>query len=286
MKKLVLFSVLFGVTSVGVKAQDDMYFVPKKAKAVTMPVEERMPVVYSSGQLRDVDEYNRRGEFRSDYQVLGVDSLPIDTFEFEPGGYADTLFVDGGGGYGYEDDYAYSRRMSRFDDFYGYVPGYYGWYGPYWYGRPYWHSYYGWYDPWYDPWYYGWYGAWGYGWHYPVYWHTSYYRPYRGLTGTTNHGRPTRGANAGAGRDFTGYRGTNNRANTTNRRDVTRENNYNNNNNFRGNRDVNYGNMNTPSQPSYNNGGSFGGNRGGGFSGGGSFGGSRGGGGGSFGGRR
>lgn len=262
-----------------ISAQDDMYFVPKKNSKDVKP----LPPVEYSGSARDIDEYNRHGGFNSRYYNIGGDSISGDVISFEPGAYSDSSFVAGrASSYDAGDDYAYSRRMSRFDDFYWYDPWYYGWYDPYWYGAPYRHLYYGWYDPWYDPWYYGWYRPWAYyGWYYPGYWHGSYYRPYRGITGTSNHGRVNYGQAGNTNRNFRGYRGTNNRANDNNRYNNTDRNNYN--NNFRGNRNNSFSRPDVQTRPSYNSGGNFGGSRGGGFNGGGSSGGSRGG---SFGGRR
>lgn len=287
-------------TPYGVHAQDDMYFIPKKTDKAKTSVER--PTEYEGEHnYMDVDEYNRRPSYGSSYYELGSDSTANDIIAFEPSEGRDSLnFYEGDGGG--DDDYTYSRRMSRFDDFYWYDPWYSSWsYGPYWYGRPYWSGYYGWYDPWYDPWY-GWYRPWGYGWgHYyyrPV---VSYYRPYYGVTGTSNHGRVTYGRH-GSSNKFSGYRGnrpssgtvrngrfSGSRSRVTN--NFNRSNNrFNNNNNrFNGNRRNDYNRFETQSRPSFNtNSGAFGGSRGGSFGGGsrggGSFGGSRGGG--SFGGRR
>ncbi len=280
----------------GVHAQDDMYFIPKKTEKTKIAV-ERQSDYGVEHNYRDVDEYNRRPSYGSSYYELGSDSTANDIISFEPSAYRDSLESYGAEGGG-DDDYTYSRRMNRFDDFYWYDPWYSSWsYGPYWYGRPYWAGYYGWYDPW-----YGWYRPWGYGWgHYyyrPV---VSYYRPYYGITGTSNHGRVTYGRHGGSS-NFSGYRG--NRPSSGNARNgrfsgsrnrttnsLNRDNNrFNNGNNrFNGNRRNDYDGFEMQSRPSFNtNRGSFGGNRGGSFSGGsrggGSFGGSRGGG--SFGGRR
>lgn len=285
MKKIFFITLVLGMISSVSFAQDDMYFVPKKSSKETK--KEFTPVTHS-GSMRDVDEYNRRGGFKSTYSALDNDSTSNDVIHFETGTYADSLSIgEYAGQYETEDDYAYCRRMSRFDDFYWYDPWYCGWYGSYWYGSPYWHAHYGWYDPWFDPWYYGWYRPWGYyGWYYPGYWHGAYYRPYRGITGTSNHGRVNYGYAGNAGGNFRGYRGTNNRTGNNNRYDNSDRNNNYNNSNFRGNRSNSYSRPDTQTKPSYSTGSSFGGNRGGGFSGGGSFGGSRGGGGGSFRGRR
>lgn len=297
MKKFIFVLIFLGTVSIGVQAQDDMYFTPKKS---SKDVKETAPVIYDDNP-RDVDEYNRRGQFRSNYYSLDNDSAAADTFVMLP----DSSAVDEDGMYyAPEDDYTYSRRMSRFDDFYWYDPWYYGWYGPYWYGSPYWYSHYGWgwYDPWYDPWYYGYYRPWGYygwgGWHH-VGWEYAYHRPYSGMTGTRNHGLVSYGNGRGyVGRSYRGSRGDNNsnvysggsyRGNRSNvsRYNSTRSNNNNTNSNYRSSRSNGY-NQSSSSRQSYGSGSSsFGGGHSGGFHGGGSFGGGRsGGGGGHFGGRR
>lgn len=199
MKRLLILTVLMSSLTLGVSAQDDLYFTPSKSdkgsKAETVRPDDAP--AYYSGSSRDVDEYNRRGKLHSYYQKIGSDSLGNDIIAFHPGSgvYPDTLVTDTvypGSSVYYDDDYddyAYSRRMGRFD-------GFYGWYNPYFYGYwggPYWSSY--WYDPWYygsywgwggyygwyDPWYYGW--GWsypGWGWGRPAYgWH--------GHTGTRGH---------------------------------------------------------------------------------------------------
>ena len=188
-KKLFLLFVLAGAMPLSMMAQDDdLYFTPSKKAAKTSSSVENKPAYYA-GSNRDVDEYNRRGKFRSTYQKIGVDSLGNDIIEFQAGTgiypdstYVDTMWVSPKQKYQDDEDYAYSRRMSRWD-------GYYGWYDPWFYGHwgyrpwgywgwydPWYYSYYGWYDPWYYgyygyPWYYGWgpydpwyYGYYGYGW--------------------------------------------------------------------------------------------------------------------------
>ena len=223
MKKLILLLVLCGAMPLTMMAQDDdLYFTPKKsAKA------ERAEVVYDNrpayyvGSNRPVDEYNRRGRYRSSYQTISADSVASDVISFEAGAgvypdsaYIDTTFVfseytgnDFAGGYDDSDDYRCTRSMSRWD---GYcAPWHYGWHSPFWYSR------YGWYDPWYydwcyDPWYYGWYDPWyagGYwGWHRWHGWYGGWYDPWFGhypgwggvavrpnrpggsISGTSNHG--------------------------------------------------------------------------------------------------
>lgn len=290
MKKNILALFLLGLISSGAYAQDDMYFMPKKTEKV---VKEVAPVEPYYENRMDVDDYNRRGFFGNQGYALSSDTTANDVINFSTSDSLDAAGYAGVGdeydeGYNPEDDYVYSRRMSRFDDFYWYDPWYYGWYGPYWYGSPYWYAYSGWYSPWYDPWYYGWYRPWGYGWYYSWYRPVSYYRPYRGITGTSNHGRVSYGYTGSANKNFRGYRGTTNRLNNNRSYNNNRYNNSNKDyNRFNGNRRNNFENRNKMSRPSYNNNSSFGGIRGGGSFGGGSFGGSRGGGGGGhFGGRR
>ena len=208
MKRVVLLSVLFGAMPLLSMAQDDLYFTPSKAeqtKYLKDRVEEDRPVYYS-GIGKSNDEYNRRGQYS--YKKVGVDSL------------------------GNNDDFAYSRRMSRFDGYWG------GYYDPWFAGRssiyvgwgfgsPF---YGGWYDTWNDSWYYsyyggypyysyyggypyysyyggypyygyagyGWYNPWrgyyGYGWGYPYYGYRGAYVTYRnGHTGTANHWGTTAG---------------------------------------------------------------------------------------------
>ena len=262
------------LATVATQAQDDMYFVPSgdtpKMPQATDP--EPPTATYYSGSDRDVDEYNRRGSY---YQP--IDSLGNDIIDFDGalGAYPDSTA-----------DYACTRMMSRFDD--------YAWRDPYWAGYI---------DGrlddwlWYDPWPYGWYFGspwyysawyyprWHYWWphyHYGAYWPTvSYYRPYRGYTGTPHRGhaigtRPS-GRPGGRGDSFRNNRrgGTSNSGslrNTTTRRGST----------FRNNTPT------TTRRPSISSGNSFGGVRSGGSFGGGNRGGSFGGGsrGGGFRGRR
>lgn len=282
MKKIVFVTAFVCLLPHDIIAQDDMYFTPKKADK-TETVQEQ-PKMYT-GSFRNVDEYNRHGRFAGVSQEVDLDTLYSDVVFFD----ADTSTVAGdtilvgdvtdAADYAYDpsEDYEYSRRLSRYDDYYWHDPWYYGWYGygPYWYGSPYWYAGW-WYDPWYDPWFNGWHRPWG--WYYSWYWPVSYHRPYYGVTGTSNHGRPYRHGSVGSG-NFKGYRGTNNRV-SSNRNNYDRDNNRTNySNRFRGNRQNNFNRNNYQSRPSYNN--SFGGSRSGGsFRGGGSFGGSRGGGGG------
>lgn len=284
MRKFIFVSLLFGMMSVCAVAQDDMYFTPTKKDKKEVRKIQPAPI---QGCNRDIDEYNRHGQFRSQYNVIGNDSTGNDIIDFVAGMPSDSTFYNGEEGYEPEDDYAYSRHMSRFDDFYWYSPWYYSsWYGSpyYWYGSPYWYARYGWgwYDPWYSPWYYSsWYYPYGWGWgggwyphaHYPV-----AARPAGRYTGTNNHGFGGMSNRRFAQRNNT-ERGSYNTRSLNNRsrygNETYRYSNRNNQNTY---------NQNNSSRPSFNNSGSFGGSRG--SFGGGSFGGSRGGGGGHFGGRR
>lgn len=202
--KFLLMSVLVCGMPLTMAAQDDdLYFTPKKSVGSEMPSSYDRPAYYC-GSSRDVDEYNRRGKLKSYYQKIGTDSLGNDIIEFHAGdgkyGVADTdstITIYPGSERYYDDadpDFAYSRRMGRFDGFYGYYDPYY--YGSYW-GTPYWRGYYGWYDPWYGPYYYSsWYDPWYYGYHgwgYPYYgwaggWGAPYWHySYNGPSGTRNH---------------------------------------------------------------------------------------------------
>lgn len=269
MNRLSIIFLLSLIGTCGLSAQDDMYFVPSEEPAELMPEPHEMPsAVYYCGSERDVDEYNRRGSY-----VQEIDSTGNDIIEFDGGVgvYPDST-----------EDYACTRKMSRFDD--------YSWWDPYWAGytdgR---YDYWRWSDPWYygmwyayDPWWHGgwYYSRWYYGWypHYHHYWPVvSYYRPYRGITGTRNHGSVSRGGRFGSRTGFSSAR--NYRTETSSRANTNRR--------FR--RNQNSTRVNTqPQRPSFNSGGSLRGTRSGGsFSSprsGGSFGGARSGG--RFGGRR
>lgn len=200
MNKLFLTLVLLSMPSFTMMAQDDdLYFVPKKVVETNHSIADRTgKPTYYIGSNRNIDEYNHRGKFRNRYGRIESDSLSDDIIDYDSGRaiYSDAI-------YNYEDDYAYCRRMSRFDDYYGwYDPWFYGhWgYGAYWSTRwgwynPWYYRYYGyagWADPWFDPWYYGYYGyRWRYPYHYDWGWSYPYYyggyTVYRGITGTRNH---------------------------------------------------------------------------------------------------
>ena len=160
MKKFILISVLVGVMPLSLMAQDDdMYFVPKKTKIVTV-----------TPQNTDSKANN--------YWYRGM--------------RPDTLYVDSASAQKIINqiaEYQYTRSMSRWDGFYNpWFYDYYGW-GPYYWRSRYWYAggyygrfydpfyYTGWYDPWINPMYNGWYGPWMYdGWYDP--WYGSYYGYY------------------------------------------------------------------------------------------------------------
>ena len=315
MKKLLMLLVLASAMPLASMAQDDdVYFTPSKAPKEVKKAEKP---TYYSGSNRDVDEYNRRGQLNSWYQKIGSDSLGNDiiTFQGGPGVYPDSVYGDtayvypGSARFSNDDDYTYTRRMSRWD----------GYYDPWFYSNYYYGPWrYGWYDPWYDPWYYGytgWYDPWyygyggWYGWGYPYYgwynwgWPGGRYVYNGGHTGTANHwGNGTRGfsrdgyvpvhGGRSANGDFWGYRGGNSNStpSSQHRGNGTRAWSNNSDSRFGGARTRSENANNFPSsnmsRGSFGGGsGSFGGGSFGGASrGGGSFGGSRGGG--SFGGRR
>lgn len=179
MKKLILLSIMAMSMPLQLMAQDDMYFVPTRELAEQTAREYGLPrETYYHGSTRSIDDYNRHGSY---YEV--IDSLASDTIDFTGmlGVYPDSLYDEA-------DDYVYTRRMSRFDDYQwsdsywaGYAAGRYsrfGWYSPWyydsWYYSPW--SYSSWYGGWYDPWYYGgWYRPYGYYGYYGYYGHPHYY---------------------------------------------------------------------------------------------------------------
>ena len=328
MKKIVLLAVLVAAMPLTTMAQDDdLYFNPKqeakkeaalreqraKAYARVRAVRDSLYAIYWSGSPRSVDEYNRNGRILSHYQGITTDSLGNDiiSFRLEKGVKPDSIYDDEAFAQKFinqDEDFEYTRDLSRWDgyynpwfyDYYGVGPyywrsGYWGWRNPWRYGY-----YAGWYDPWfdpfYDPWYYGyagWYGGWyspwcGWGGYYnPWYWggpmigHVHYSGNPKGYAGNRSWNGPGNNSGRYNGRRDDNSYGNRNFGNRSNRDynnsfgNSNRSNNSNSNFSGFGNRNGNFG------------GGSFGGSHSGGSFGGGSFGGgSRSGGGGSFGGRR
>jgi hypothetical protein len=196
MKKFILISVLVGVMPLSLMAQDDdMYFVPKKTKIVTVTPQNTDSKAnnYWSGSNRSVDEYNRFGKYLGGgIQEIKRDSNIVSIVTFDRGMRPDTLYVDSASAQKIINqiaEYQYTRSMSRWDGFYNpWFYDYYGW-GPYYWRSRYWYAggyygrfydpfyYTGWYDPWINPMYNGWYGPWMYeGWYDP--WYGSYYGYY------------------------------------------------------------------------------------------------------------
>lgn len=178
MKKVFLFGVLSALPLLMSAQDDDMYFVPTKENVAKEAKTYGLPKnTYYSGSDRTVDDYNRRAWS----SAVPIDSAGNDIIDFSAvrGAYPDSLYQEQT-----DNDYRYTRQMSRFDDYSpssAYWEGYQAgrWSSPWYYSR-----WYGWYDPWYygDPWYYSsWYGPswyWG-GWYGGYYagWY-DYYRPW------------------------------------------------------------------------------------------------------------
>ena len=172
MKKLILLTAVAALPLTMMAQDDDMYFVPTKENVAKEAKTYGMPKnVYYSGSDRSVDEYNRR--MRS--KVEPIDSAGNDIIDFSAvrGVYPDSTLA-------YENDYKYTKRLSRFEGYTSTSDAYWeGYRDGRWSSPWYYSSYYIWYDPWYwnDPWYYGYYGYYG-GWYSPWYYGV-YYRPYR-----------------------------------------------------------------------------------------------------------
>lgn len=217
---------------------DDMYFVSSKKKtsktsntnvvsskiAKQAEIDSYSDVDYHTGQLRDVDDYNRRGNAVNGQVIARLvnDTLYITSLDStdqqqtyvygnEEGGssnyYEDENY--------YDDDYYYASRLGKYHSVHFVDP----WY---------WDYCYGWYDPWYDPWY-GWYAPyfrhgyyswydWGWGWHhyptwgiswsYPVYYHGPVYH-----SGNITY-RPANVTYRDGGRRMGGYVSRGNRTST------------------------------------------------------------------------
>ena len=159
MKKWILIT-LVTLLPLSLMAQDDdMYFVPTKKNVAQEKQSWGMPKdTYYSGSNRSVDEYNQRA-------MYSADSIGNDIIDFSAvrGVYPDSAYR----GASASNDYQYTKRLSRFDDYSpseiyweGYRDG--RWSSPWYYS-----AYYPWYDVWYDPWYSPWYDwryhYWGWG---------------------------------------------------------------------------------------------------------------------------
>ena len=223
MKAKILFMTLMaGMPLAGFAQVDDMYFVPqkeepKKTSTVVVTYEdthhptaadEHVPETveeahYATGEVRDVDEYNRRGRW------TGEDGLPDDSLA-----YADSTEVEAEGE-GSGDEYACSKRILRFcaptvgvavssplywDLCYGpnsiywdvYDDGIYAYAFPSSWSTFYWGPYFSWSWGWGWPYYHwGWGGPWYAGWYDPWYWRPhGHYPPHWGHPGPVRPGRP------------------------------------------------------------------------------------------------
>ena len=109
MKKLLLLTVVAALP-LGLMAQDDdMYFVPTKENVAKETKNYGMPKkTYYSGSNRSVDEYNRSAWS----SVVPIDSAGNDIIDFSAvrGVYPDSTVA-------YENDYKYTKRLSRFDGY-------------------------------------------------------------------------------------------------------------------------------------------------------------------------
>lgn len=153
--------------------EDDIYYTEKPKKAKTATVKSTVAdypaadtyTVTTVGNVRDVDEYNRRGVFANS------DSIPAQTYEqiaatyYYPDATDVDIYTDGG---------SVSTTGNININLYGGTayPSAYVW------GNPY-------YNSWVDPWYYpswsfsfgSYWGPWGYSYWGPGYWGPTYWRP-------------------------------------------------------------------------------------------------------------
>ncbi|MCD7721923.1 MAG: hypothetical protein LUI09_06795, partial [Prevotellaceae bacterium] len=185
--RLLLMALVAALPSLG-RAQDadDMYFTPKKKSQQTTTTTQTRPVYNEpvlrqqdddtvscyTGQLRDVDEYNRRSTAPSqgDPDVVVIDTLGMQWVltKTDTGDYVWLPLEDeeeqagedaGSPDYTGSDDYSCSSRLVRF---HGYVTPYGAlWIDPWYYDSWYYDPWYGWYSPWYG---WGWGLGWGIGW--------------------------------------------------------------------------------------------------------------------------
>ena len=193
MKANIITLLLLSAICLNANAQDDdmySFSTKKKAQQTTTTTSARSSssayfdegdadADYHTGQLRDVDEYNRRYSKTqggtASYQMKG-DTLYVTT---EPSqdyneGYSDGYY-DGL----YDSDFTYTTRLARYRgfclsdpyywDYYGWYDPWYSWHSPYYYGYIGWNGWglgWGWSYPYYSGWYYGWNYPHHYGGHY------------------------------------------------------------------------------------------------------------------------
>jgi len=245
MKFLYLFLLSVLGLSATVHAQDiddDMYFVSSKKKAaksaaktvknktaysdvsrmVTSDEYDDANVDYHSGQLRNVDDYNRRGNAVSNGQVVAKlvndtlyvftnDSTSQKTYVYGSENKSDSIYYDDENSY--YDDYVLTSRLGRYHSVHFIDP----WY---------WDYCYGWYDPWYDPWYgwyapyyrHGYYSWYDWGWHYRPSWSYTWggyihHPPYHHHGGISHH--PTNLPYRYGGQRMAGYASRGNRTGMT-----------------------------------------------------------------------
>jgi hypothetical protein len=191
MKAKIITLLMSSLVCLAIQAQDDdMYSFSSKKKAqknttVYLPEEtqtgyddDRDPYAdYHTGQLRDIDEYNRRGstqqaetpsyQFKGDTLLVTTTPAQEEMADYDAGYYAG--YTDGF----HDGDFYYTSRLTRYRGLRIYDPYIwditYGWYSP-WYD-----PWYGWHSPYYHYGYTGWYNwgwgwphyGWDYGWHHP-----------------------------------------------------------------------------------------------------------------------
>ena len=191
MKAKIITLLMSSLVCLAIQAQDDdMYSFSSKKKAqknttVYLPEEtqtgyddDRDPNAdYHTGQLRDIDEYNRRGstqqaempsyQFKGDTLLVTTTPAQEEMADYDAGYYAG--YTDGF----HDGDFYYTSRLTRYRGLRIYDPYIwditYGWYSP-WYD-----PWYGWHSPYYHYGYTGWYNwgwgwphyGWDYGWHHP-----------------------------------------------------------------------------------------------------------------------
>ena len=165
MKAKIITLLMSSLVCLAIQAQDDdMYSFSSKKKAqknttAYLPEEtqtgyddDRDPYAdYHTGQLRDIDEYNRRGstqqaempsyQFKGDTLLVTTTPAQEEMADYDAGYYAG--YTDGF----HDGDFYYTSRLTRYRGLRIYDPYI-------------WDITYGWYSPWYDPWY---------GWHSPYY---------------------------------------------------------------------------------------------------------------------
>ena len=238
MKKIFLVSLVLACLPALTMAQDDLYFIPKKKaeKQVSTTVKVANDKAATStqttpgttvivkdvkGDVRDVDEYNRRYTSRDNTFSMENDTLYIEEKPYNERGEWVNGFE------GTQDDYEYAMRIVRFrnpryaipvssplywdviytlpswewnvfdDGLYAYVfPTYsnrlwWDWRWNYAWGSS-WSYHWGWHSPWWNSWYGPgyWGGYWGH--HHHHYWHPHYHGPlYAGVGGYWGgrHGR-------------------------------------------------------------------------------------------------